>query len=81
LAIEGKIKFVRVTGRTLIAPKPFLTIFFQIIGTIIYTIKALILFPPDIFIDTTGLAFSFVAVKHILPKTKIGAYVHYPFVR
>lgn len=80
LSWEGKVTFIRVSGRTLIAPKPFLTIFFQIIGTILYTIKALVLLPPDIFIDTTGLAFSFVAVKYLLPKTKIGAYVHYPFV-
>lgn len=31
-------------------------------------------------IDTTGLPFSYIIMKLLLPNVKIIAYVHYPFI-
>jgi len=53
----------------------------QIFGTIILTIECLLAYVPDHFIDTIGLSFSYWVVKFLSPSCKVGAYVHYPFVR
>lgn len=37
-------------------------------------------FQPDIFLDTTGLPFTYFIVKLFLPKIRVIAYVHYPFI-
>ena len=41
--------------------------------------KALQILTPDIFMDTTGCAFTFLVAK-ILANCKVGAYVHYPTI-
>jgi alpha-1,2-mannosyltransferase len=74
---------MRVQYDTLTDPEhyPFLTMFGQILGTQILTAECLLKYSPDYFIDTIGLPFSYWLVKALVPSTKIGAYVHYPFIR
>jgi alpha-1,2-mannosyltransferase len=60
---------------------PYFTMFGQILGTQILTAECLLNYCPDYFIDTIGLPFSFWLVKLLSSATKIGAYIHYPFIR
>lgn len=53
---------------------------FHIIGGFIYGIICSIKYQPDYVIDTTGIAYTFLAFKLLSPKTKCLAYVHYPFI-
>lgn len=48
-------------------------------GSILVGLEALILCPPDIFIDTTGFAFILPFAKRLF-GAKTAAYVHYPTV-
>jgi len=41
--------------------------------------KALNALTPDVFLDTTGCAFTYI-VARILANCKVGAYVHYPTI-
>lgn len=52
----------------------------HILLPMIYCIKCLWRYQPDIFYDTTGFAFNFWVVKLLLPTTQCYAYVHYPFI-
>jgi len=78
---ENQIKFIRVFGRSrYLDPKPSFTMIRQIIGSIIYTYKALKIYTPDLFFDTTGFSFSHWVVKQLVPHCKVITYVHYPFI-
>ena len=48
-------------------------------GTVRMAWAALQQFTPDVYIDTTGCAFTFLVAK-ILAGCKVGAYVHYPTI-
>ena len=48
-------------------------------GTVWMAWAALQQFTPDVYIDTTGCAFTFLVAK-ILAGCKVGAYVHYPTI-
>ena len=74
------LKIIHVSGRKLLLPKSFLTMVFHIFLPMIYTLKCLWKYQPDIFYDTTGFAFNFFPVKLLLPTTRCFAYVHYPFI-
>jgi alpha-1,2-mannosyltransferase len=80
LLSESTIQIVHVPGKMLLRPWPFMTLLFQMVLPMVYTIVCLIKYPPDIFYDTTGYAFSFLSVKLFSPGTKCYAYVHYPFI-
>ena len=45
-----------------------------------FTFLCLLKYVPDVFFDSTGFPFSFFIVKWLCPKTKVAAYVHYPFI-
>ncbi len=74
---------MRLSKRGLIDPNNYrsFTMLWQIIGTVRLAMEALRLYTPDVFCDSTGLAFSFWVVKHFLPRCKVVGYVHYPFIR
>ena len=78
---ENTINFVRIPNRQrYLDPKPSFTMIRQIIGSIIYTYKAISAYQPDFFFDTTGFSFSHWVVKMLLPHCKVLTYVHYPFI-
>lgn len=61
-------------------PKPFLTLFFQIVGMMIFSLNSIRKLPCDYFFDTQGFPYAFFIVKYFLPECKVGTYVHYPFM-
>lgn len=75
-------------GRNLLVPQKRLTMVFHMILPLIYTIKCLFKYQPDVFYDTTGnflklwqgFASSLFLTKILLPTTKTTAYVHYPYI-
>jgi alpha-1,2-mannosyltransferase len=73
-------KFIQLTRTQWIKPMRAFTILGQILGTMYLAFEAMYKYQPDIFIDSVGLAFSFRIVKKLLPKCKVVAYVHYPFI-
>mmetsp|Transcript_5186 Transcript_5186/g.7307 ORF Transcript_5186/g.7307 Transcript_5186/m.7307 type:complete len:321 (-) Transcript_5186:466-1428(-) len=48
-------------------------------GTMRLAYSALSIWPPDVFMDTTGCAFTFL-VARVLAGCRVGAYVHYPTI-
>ena len=73
--------FVRLKHRRWIeaASWPRFTMIGQSIGSMVLAVEALLAFTPDVFVDTTGFAFSF-PVAWLLAGCKVGAYVHYPTI-
>lgn len=55
------------------------TLLGQSLGSIYVAWEAMTILLPDIFIDTTGFAFTYPLVKHIF-HCKVIAYVHYPTI-
>jgi alpha-1,2-mannosyltransferase len=58
---------------------PRFTMIGQSIGSMVLTWEALRKCSPDIWMDTTGFAFSFPLAKY-LAGCRVGAYVHYPTI-
>ncbi|KAH8405420.1 hypothetical protein KR222_011524, partial [Zaprionus bogoriensis] len=58
---------------------PHFTLLGQSLGSIILGLEAVCQFPPDIFIDTMGYAFTF-PVFRFLAGSRVGSYVHYPVI-
>lgn len=56
------------------------TLLGQLLGTIWMAQDAMSRLIPDIFIDTTGHAFTLPIVKAVSRTTRVGAYIHYPTV-
>eukprot|EP00949_MAST-11_sp_MAST-11-sp1_P003537 g3537.t1 len=73
--------FVRLQKRTLLEARhyPYATMFFQSFASMIVGWEALLAEKPDVFIDTTGFAFTFVAARFVA-GCRVGAYVHYPTI-
>lgn len=78
---KDNITFVYLKYRHMIEASkyPFLTLFGQSFGSIILGIEALCRFPPDIYIDTMGYAFTLPLFRFI-GGCKVGCYVHYPTI-
>lgn len=76
-----KIEFVKLKKRNLIEDKSYrhFTILFQSIGSMFLALEGLRQVTPDIFIDTTGLAFSYPIAKYIC-DCKVISYTHYPTI-
>lgn len=74
------VSFVCVRGRGLLDPGryPVLTMLGQSLGSMVLAAEALVRATPDVFIDTTGFAFSFPVAW--LAGCSVGAYVHYPTI-
>lgn len=77
---ELPVSFVYLNGRSLLDPSryPVLTMLGQSVGSVMLAIEALVRATPDVFMDTTGCAFSFPVAW--LAGCAIGAYVHYPTI-
>jgi len=74
------IKFVHIDNEwRKLAPKGPVSMIAESIATVKLALAALNKFTPDIYVDTTGAAFTFVAAK-ILAGCKVAAYVHYPTI-
>ncbi|XP_017464833.1 PREDICTED: GDP-Man:Man(3)GlcNAc(2)-PP-Dol alpha-1,2-mannosyltransferase [Rhagoletis zephyria] len=73
--------FVYLKRRMLVEDKlyPYFTLLGQSLGSIILGLEALCRFPPDIYIDTTGYAFTLPLFRYI-GGCKVGCYVHYPTI-
>lgn len=71
------VELVRVKCSAL-EPSPYLTMLFQIINQFVFAYDILTNVHSDVFIDTTGLPFTYPLLK-LFGKTVI-AYVHYPFI-
>jgi alpha-1,2-mannosyltransferase len=77
---HDKIQIVYVPGKNFLIPQKKLTMVFHMILPLIYAIKCLFKYQPDVFYDTTGFASTLFLTKILLPTTKTTAYVHYPFI-
>lgn len=77
-----RIVFIVLSQAALIAPTtfPLLTLLGQAIGQAVLGYEAIANLMPDVFVDTSGLAFSFPVVSWFA-KVPVVAYVHYPFVQ
>ncbi|KAM3141182.1 hypothetical protein pb186bvf_006787 [Paramecium bursaria] len=80
IQLKSDIQFIRVYEDYLLRPAKRFTMFFQILGQMVYSYKCLKKYQPDILFDTIGLPFSYIIFKLLLPNVKIYAYVHYPFI-
>lgn len=75
------IHFIPLRSVSLLSPSmyPIFTLAGQAIGSLIVGMEALLRFPPDLFIDTTGFAFTLPLAKWLLGCVTV-AYVHYPTI-
>ena len=80
IVLKNKPSFIRLTRRELLeaATWPRFTMLGQSLGSIILAFKALFQFTPDIFIDTTGCAFT-LPIAYLF-GCRTAAYVHYPTI-
>ncbi|XP_016987929.1 GDP-Man:Man(3)GlcNAc(2)-PP-Dol alpha-1,2-mannosyltransferase [Drosophila rhopaloa] len=78
---SDNVKFVFLKYRHWIEAKnyPYFTLLGQSIGSMVLGLEALCKFPPDIFLDTMGYAFTFPLFRY-LAQSKVGGYVHYPII-
>ncbi|KAH8299631.1 hypothetical protein KR044_003816, partial [Drosophila immigrans] len=58
---------------------PHFTLLGQSLGSIVMGLEAVCKFPPDIFIDTMGYAFTYPLFR-FLAGSRLGSYVHYPVI-
>lgn len=74
------VSFVYVRGRRLLDASryPVLTMLAQSLASMVLAVEALFRATPDVFVDTTGFAFSFPIAW--VAGCSIGAYVHYPTI-
>ncbi|XP_022222868.1 GDP-Man:Man(3)GlcNAc(2)-PP-Dol alpha-1,2-mannosyltransferase [Drosophila obscura] len=78
---SDNVEFVFLKQRSWIESKtyPHFTLLGQSLGSMLLGLEAICKFPPDIFIDTMGYAFTFPLFRYLV-QAKIGAYVHYPVI-
>ena len=79
-ALWCRLKFSYIWTRKLLEPKyyPFMTMFFQSLGTLFVTIECMLHHVPDIYCDTTGASFGYPFAAWI--GCRVVAYVHYPII-
>jgi alpha-1,2-mannosyltransferase len=58
---------------------PRFTMLGQSLGSVVVAWEALTAYTPDIFVDTTGYAFTFLVAK-ACARARVAAYVHYPTI-
>ncbi|RYG44865.1 hypothetical protein EON67_11275, partial [archaeon] len=73
--------FIYVTNRAWLEASryPRFTMLGQSLGSMLVAWQALRLYQPDVFVDTTGCAFTFVIAK-VFTACRVAAYVHYPTI-
>ncbi|XP_041969048.1 GDP-Man:Man(3)GlcNAc(2)-PP-Dol alpha-1,2-mannosyltransferase isoform X2 [Aricia agestis] len=76
-----KINFIRLSMKNAIDPAsyPYLTLLMQSLGSIGLGMEAFMKFNPDIYIDTTGFAFTYPIFRY-LAACPVGTYTHYPTI-
>nr|CAB3221172.1 GDP-Man:Man(3)GlcNAc(2)-PP-Dol alpha-1,2-mannosyltransferase-like [Phallusia mammillata] len=81
ISLLKNVEFVFLYKRGWVEAKryPVFTLLGQSLGSIILGLEALFKFPPDVYLDTMGYAFTFPVFKY-LGGCKIGCYVHYPTI-
>ncbi|XP_032457380.1 GDP-Man:Man(3)GlcNAc(2)-PP-Dol alpha-1,2-mannosyltransferase-like [Nasonia vitripennis] len=81
MKLQHNINIVYLRRRKWVEAKmyPFCTLFAQSFGSIWLGLEALILFKPDIYIDTMGYAFTYPIFKYI-GGCKVASYTHYPII-
>lgn len=74
------ISFVYLRGRWLLGANlyPIFTMLAQSVASMLVASEALARATPDVFVDTTGFAFTFPVAW--LARCRVGAYVHYPTI-
>lgn len=79
--MKSKISFTYLKTRFLLNPKlyPYATMLFQSLATILVALEGVIYKTPDIYIDTTGAAFSY-PIVWLYSRCYIISYVHYPII-
>lgn len=75
------ISFVFVRGRALLEARryPVCTMLGQSLGSMAFAAACLWAFAPDVFLDTTGFAFTY-PLAALLGRSRVAAYVHYPTI-
>jgi alpha-1,2-mannosyltransferase len=73
------IELVRLKTAHLFQPRPFMTMFFQIIGQIIFAFEIITTVYSDVVIDTTGYPFTYFILK-FFGRMHVSSYTHYPFI-
>ncbi|CAK8675221.1 unnamed protein product [Clavelina lepadiformis] len=76
---EIKVVFLKRRNWVNAARYPFFTLLGQSLGSVFLGMEALLLYPPDIFLDTMGYAFTLPMFKYIA-GCRTGCYVHYPTI-
>ncbi|KAH8295718.1 hypothetical protein KR018_005692, partial [Drosophila ironensis] len=82
IAVDNdNVRFVFLKQRHWIEAKnyPHFTLLGQSLGSMVLGLEALLKFPPDIFIDTMGYAFTFPLFRYLV-NSRVGCYVHYPII-
>ncbi|XP_013171616.1 PREDICTED: GDP-Man:Man(3)GlcNAc(2)-PP-Dol alpha-1,2-mannosyltransferase [Papilio xuthus] len=76
-----KLHFVRLSTQKLIEAKTYsyFTLLMQSLGSMVLGMEALLKLNPDIFIDTTGFAFTYPIFRY-LAQCPVICYVHYPTI-
>ena len=55
------------------------TMLFQSLASLLVGLECILRFPPDVFCDTMGAAFTY-PVAYYLANATVVAYVHYPII-
>lgn len=71
--------FLRCRGWVVAERYPYFTMLGQSLGSMVLGMEAALKYPPDVFIDTMGYAFTFPIFKY-LASSSVAAYVHYPTI-
>ena len=75
------VSFVRIRGKWLVeaASYPMFTMVGQMVGSMIVALVALWVDAPDVFLDTTGYAFTYPLARY-LAGCRVACYTHYPTI-
>ncbi len=75
------ISFVFVRGRPWLEAQryPVFTMLGQSLGSVLFAAACLCAFCPDVFLDTTGCAFTY-PLASLAGRCRVAAYVHYPTI-
>eukprot|EP00808_Paulinella_micropora_P012374 g65670.t1 len=80
-AFRREVQFVRLRLRGWVEDSkyPRFTLLGQSIGSMVLAAEALYKYPPDVWLDTTGYAFSFPLARFLF-GCRVACYVHYPTI-
>lgn len=74
-----ELRYTPIFSSYYLKPIGFLTMFFQIIGQIIFAFEVVTKCYSDVYIDTTGLPFTY-PIFYLFGHAHVTAYTHYPFI-